>query len=128
MFAGGCVVIALPESAEAFKDATWHDVAPYYEELAARPLDRTNVESWLADWSQFESLLYEAAALANFAYSINTADRESEAAHLRFGSEIDPQADEQRTQLKRRLAEPGYVTPRPRPTSRRYESHMRRAE
>ena len=53
MFAGGCVVIALPESAEAFKDATWQDVAPYYEELAARPLDRANVESWLAEWSQF---------------------------------------------------------------------------
>ncbi|TME02933.1 MAG: M3 family oligoendopeptidase [Chloroflexi bacterium] len=111
MFAGGCVVIALPESAEAFKDATWQDVAPYYEELAARPLDRANVESWLAEWSQFESLLYEAAALANFAYSINTADRESEAAHLRFGSEIEPRADEQRTRLQRRLVELGYVTP-----------------
>src|SRR5438445_122496 len=91
---------------------------------AARPLDRTNVESWLADWSQFESLLYEAAALANFAYSINTADRESEVAHLRFGSEIDPQADEQRTRLQRRLVELGYVTPALETTVRRFRNQI----
>src|SRR5437879_3078045 len=107
----GCFVIALPDSAEAFRDATWQDVAPYYEELANRPLDRTNVEVWLADWSQFESLLSEAASLANFAYACNTADMRLEAARLRFSSEIDPQADEQRTRLQRRLTELGYARP-----------------
>ena len=83
-------MVALPESSEAFRDATWDDLAPYFEELAARPLDRGNVESWLSDWSQFESLLGEAAALAHFAYSCNTADQEAEQAQLRFASEIRP--------------------------------------
>ena len=53
------MVVTLPESPDALKDATWEDVLPYYEELASRPLDSTNVEAWLADWSQFESLLSE---------------------------------------------------------------------
>jgi oligoendopeptidase F len=109
--ARGGVVIALPETAEAFKNATWQDVAPFYAELAARPLDRTSVEEWLADWSRFESLLGEAAALANFAYCGNTADHDAEASHLRFYSEIDPLAEEQRSKLQRRLVELGYVRP-----------------
>ncbi|HUE67278.1 MAG TPA: M3 family oligoendopeptidase [Candidatus Acidoferrum sp.] len=104
-------MIALPDTSEAFKTATWRDVAPFYEELAARPLGRDNVEDWLADWSRFESLLAEAASLANFAYCINTADSGAEEAHLRFGSEIDPKADEQRSRLQRRLIDLGYVRP-----------------
>jgi oligoendopeptidase F len=120
----GGVLIALPESAEAFQDASWEDVAPYYAELAARPLDRSNVEAWLTDWSRFESLLSEAAALANFAYSCNTADSAAEAAHLRFGSEIEPRADEQRTRLQRRLVELGYVRPGLETTVRRFRNQM----
>jgi oligoendopeptidase F len=105
------VVIALPQTSDAFKSATWKDVAPFYEELAARPLNRDNVEEWLTDWSRFESLLAEAAALANFAYCIDTADSAAEEAHLRFGSDIDPKADEQRSRLQRRLIDLGYVRP-----------------
>jgi oligoendopeptidase F len=105
------VVIALPDTSEAFKSATWQDVAPFYEELATRPLSRDNVEDWLMDWSRFESLLAEAASLANFAYCINTADGAAEEAHLRFGSDIDPKADEQRSRLQRRLIDLDYVRP-----------------
>jgi oligoendopeptidase F len=104
-------LITLPETSEAFRDATWDDIAPFYEELATRPLERHNVEAWLGDWSRFESLLSEAAALAGFAYSCNTADKAREQAHLRFSSEIRPQAEQQRTRLRRRLIELGYVRP-----------------
>ena len=117
-------MIALPETADAFKDATWSDVAPYYEELASRPLSREGVEAWLEDWSRFEALLAEAAALANFRYCVNTADREAEAAHLRFGSEIDPKADEQRSRLQRRLVELGYVTPELETVVRRFRNQI----
>src|SRR6267143_3827641 len=101
----------LPESPDAFKDASWPQVLPFYEELAERPLDATNVEVWLADWSRFESLLSEAAALANFAYTCDTADPDREAAQLRFGTQISPRAHEQRVRLQARLVELGYVRP-----------------
>jgi oligoendopeptidase F len=104
-------VKAIPESPDAFKDAPWEDVLPFYEELASRRLDADNVEPWLADWSHFESLLSEAAALANFAYTCDTSDPEREAAQLRFGTEISPKAQEQRVRLQQRLVALGYVRP-----------------
>ena len=102
---------AIPESPDAFKEAVWEDVAPFYEELAVRPLDASNVEQWLADWSRFESLLSEASALASFAYTCDTSDPEREAAQLRFGTQISPKAQEQRVRLQQRLVALGYVRP-----------------
>src|SRR5712692_268949 len=104
-------VLTIPNSPEAFKDAEWEDVLPYFEELAERPLSRANVEDWLADWSRLESLLAEAAALAMFAYSCDTSDPDKEAAQLRFGTRIGPKAHEQRTRLQERLVKLGYVRP-----------------
>jgi oligoendopeptidase F len=100
---------ALPASPDAFKEAVWEDVLPYYEELASRPLDAGNVEKWLADWSRFESLLSEASALANFAYTCDTSDPDRESAQLRFGTQISPKAQEQRVRLQERLVRLGYV-------------------
>jgi oligoendopeptidase F len=102
-------MITLPESSEAFRAATWQDIAPYYEELATRALDRGNVESWLQDWSNFEALVTEATVLAHFSYSCDTADKERERAWLRFSSEIRPRAEKERTKLRARLVELGYV-------------------
>src|SRR5260370_11948255 len=104
-------VKVLPDTPDAFKDASWKDVLPYYEDVAPRPLDTGNVEDWLADWSRFESLLSEAAALANFACSRDNADTGPEAAQLRFGTQISPRAHEQRVRLQGRLVELGYVRP-----------------
>ncbi|HLZ94451.1 MAG TPA: M3 family oligoendopeptidase [Candidatus Dormibacteraeota bacterium] len=99
----------LPESPGAFADAAWADIRPYFEELAERPLGTDNVEEWLADWSALDSMLSEAAALANFAYTCDTADPAREAAQLRFGTQIGPRAHEQRARLQARLVELGYV-------------------
>src|ERR1700674_4469730 len=109
MSEGFGVVTAFPESPEAFKDATWEDILPFYEGLASRPLDAHNVEDWLADWSRFESLLSEATAMAHFLYSCDTADRNREAAEVRFGNQITPKAREERVRLQKRLVELGYM-------------------
>ena len=114
----------VPDSPAAFKDAAWQDVLPYYEELASRPLDTRNVEEWLGDWSLFESLLSEAASLANFAYTCNTADPELEAAQLRFGTQIMPRAHEQRVRLQGRLVELGYIRPGLETTVQRFRNQI----
>src|ERR1700693_6161442 len=115
----------LPESPDAFRDATWDDIAPYYDALATSPLDRTNVEAWLADWSLFESLLSEAGSLAGFAYSCDTSDPAREAAELRFGTQISPKAREQRVRLQERLVELDYVRPGLETTLQRFRNQMR---
>jgi oligoendopeptidase F len=117
-------VVTLPESPDAFKDAAWEDILPYYEELGARQLDQSNVKTWLADWSRFESLLSEAGALASFAYSCDTSDPAREAAQLRFGTQISPKAREQRVRLQGRLVELGYVEPGLETTVQRFRNQM----
>ena len=118
------MAIALPESPDAFKDATWEDIAPYYEALSTSPLDRANVEAWLADWSLFESLLSEASALAGFAYSCDTSDAAREADQLRFGTQISPKAREQRVRLQERLVKLDYVRPGLETTVQRFRNQM----
>jgi len=105
------VTTSLPSSPSDFAQAGWSDVAPHYEALATRPLDRNNVESWLRDWSRLEELLTEAAATAMIAYTINTEDRQREADHLRFSTEIMPRMDEEGVRLARRLLDLDYSRP-----------------
>ena len=118
------MVVALPESPDAFKDAAWEDVLPYYQDLASQPLDRSNVEAWLADWSQFESLLSEAGALASFAYTCDTSDPAREEAQLRFGTQISPRAREQRVRLQEKLVELDYARPGLETTVKRFRNQM----
>src|SRR5215467_5661497 len=96
----GVVNQQLPSTADAFRDASWADIEPYYRELAERPLSDENVEQWLADWSELESLVSEAGSLAYFAYSCNTADPALEAAQLRHDAEIGPKAQQARSRLQ----------------------------
>jgi len=104
-------IIDLPASPDAFADATWADIAPYYERLAAAPLDEALVEAWLATWSRLEELVGEAGTLAMTAYTGNTADPALEANYLRFSTEIFPQLDEQQVRLARRLLALGWSRP-----------------
>jgi oligoendopeptidase F len=101
----------LPESAQGFAEATWDDLAPYYDELATRPLDRENVEGWLRDWSTLDELVGEASARAEVAYTVDTTDPAKEAAYLRFTSEIGPKRGEAEVRLAGRLLDLGYRRP-----------------
>ena len=100
--------VTLPDSPGAFAQATWDDILPYYEELAARPLDTANVEQWLRDWARLEEMVAEASAIAYVAYSTDTASEAKEAAQVRFSSEIEPQMHEQHVGLSKRLLDLGY--------------------
>lgn len=101
----------LPTSPEALADATWHDVAPYYEQLAGAPLGDDTVEGWLGQWSRLEELVGEAGTLAMIAYTANTADAHAETRYLRFSTEVFPRMDEQRVRLARRLLAFGWSRP-----------------
>ena len=104
-------VSVLPQSSSAFAKASWDYVAPYFEELAGRPLEASDIEGWLREWSRLEELVTEAASRAMIAYTIDTSDPEKEADHLRFSTEVLPRMEERSVDLARRLVESGYSTP-----------------
>lgn len=112
----------LPSSPAALAKARWEDIAPFFDDLAERPLDETTIEGWLQAWSTLEELVTEAAALAMIAYTIDTSDAEKEADHLRFSTEILPKMEERSVELARRLVDSGYATPELETTLRRFRT------
>ncbi len=112
----------MPSSPAALAKARWEDIAPFFDDLAERPLDETTIEGWLQAWSTLEELVTEAAALAMIAYTIDTSDAEKEADHLRFSTEILPKMEERSVELARRLVDSGYATPALETTLRRFRT------
>ncbi|MGH7527075.1 MAG: M3 family oligoendopeptidase [Gemmatimonadales bacterium] len=117
-------VLALPSSPAALAKARWEDVAPFFDELADRPLDRSTIAGWLQAWSTLEELVTEAAALAMIAYTIDTGDAQKEADHLRFSTEILPRMEERSVELARRLVQSGYATPELETTLARFRTSI----
>lgn len=103
------MLLTLPQTPEALKDATWADLAPLYEALAAVPVTKENAEEWLERWSRLEEVIEEAGTVAMIAYTSDTADPAKEAANLRWSSEIFPQAMEQQVRLARKLVASGFT-------------------
>ena len=119
-------MIKLPASPEAFRDATWTDVASYYDALASVPLEATaeSIEPWLATWSRLDTLVGEAGTLSMIAYTANTADEAAEQAYLRFSMEIFPKLEEQQVRLAGRLLELGWSRPDLETTLRRFRTDI----
>jgi oligoendopeptidase F len=104
-------VSLLPGSPDAFAQATWEDIAPYFDDLAERPLDESTLDAWLRAWSTLEELLTEAASVAMISYTVDTGDPAKEADHLRFSTEIMPKVEERSVALARRLLESKLTRP-----------------
>jgi oligoendopeptidase F len=97
---------------EQFADATWDDILPMFDALAAVEIaadDQVGIETWLDEWNALDIALGEASQLANVAYSIDTTDPAKEEAYLRFSSQIGPKAGEQRVRLAKKLLATGYT-------------------
>ena len=90
---------SLPKSPAALADATWHDIAAYYDALAAERPTTDTARDWLRRWSLLEELVNEASSQALIAYTGNTADAAAEARYLRFVTEIQPNAEARQTGL-----------------------------
>jgi oligoendopeptidase F len=112
----------LPESADALAKATWDDIAGWYDDLAAVPLDADNLESWLTTWSRLDELVTEAASLAMIDYTCDTTDAAKEAAHLRFSTDILPRLEEKEVVLARRLVDAGTARPDMQTVVRRFRT------
>src|SRR5687768_6917637 len=83
--------------------ATWADIAPHYEKLAARALVSANVRDWLEDFSALDEAVEEQFTLSMIAYTADTRDAEKEAVYKVWATEVLPPLHEVRVALARRL-------------------------
>src|SRR6478672_1666327 len=100
------------------------DIAPYFDELEGRELTPATIEAWLHEWSRLEELVTKAAARAMIAYTVDTSDRDKEADHLRFSTEILPPMEERSVALARKLLATGYSTPALETTLARFRTQI----
>lgn len=98
---------ALPATAQEFMSWSWEQIAPYYDELAARQLDGSNLDSWLADWSQLAALVSEWKWRAYVATTVNTADEAAQERYRHFAETIEPPCQKGEQKLKEKLLASG---------------------
>jgi hypothetical protein len=84
----------LPSSALEFMCWSGEQIAPEYDELAAREIGASNVEDWPKDWSQLASLLDETRWRLNIAIVQNTADEIAKQSFQRYLDNIEPPASQ----------------------------------
>ena len=105
------MLIPLPNVVDEFIRWPWDQIAPYYVELADRPLSAATVETWLADWTQLASLLSESETRLMIATTINTADKDAETHYKTFLDTIKPPMMAAEQILKQKLLDSGLSAP-----------------
>lgn len=111
---------------EQFRNATWDEIRPLYQELVDRSLepgDIAAIVAWLDDWNALDTALMEATSVANVEASCDSENPEKEGRHLRFASEIGPQQAQYGVMLANRLLDSGYTRPDLETTLRRFRTN-----
>ena len=103
----GIMSPSLPNSPADLADASWPDIAAYYDALAAEAPTLATARAWLRQWSLLEEMVNEASSQALIAYTGNTQDADAEARYLRFVTEIQPNVEARQTGLAELLIATG---------------------
>ncbi len=82
----------------------WLEIEPCFRRLLDRDLQNvTDIENWLTDWSELQSVLAEEGARRYIAMTCATEDKEIENAYLEFIREIEPKIKPLSEALARKL-------------------------
>lgn len=95
---------------EDFKVETWEALQPYFEELKSRQINNVQeLEKWMADRSELESMLSEDMGWRYIRMTCDTQNEESTKAFQYFVSEIDPKIAPYDHELNKKLMQSPYV-------------------
>ena len=100
-------VQSLPDDAKSILALTWSDYEPYFNDLAARPLNEGNIQAWLDDWSTLAATVDEQYWRLYIATTVNTADKESEDRFNLYIEQIQPAARTAEQKLKDKILTSG---------------------
>jgi oligoendopeptidase F len=93
----------LPATSQEIIAWSWPAMEPYFKDLEATPLDVSNVNSWLADWSSVGERIEELYARLSVATSVNTADQHADAQMNAFLDNIYPHVMAAEQKLKEKF-------------------------
>ena len=114
-------VQSLPIDAKSILALTWSDYEPYFNDLAARPLNEGNIQAWLDDWSTLAATVDEQYWRLYIATTVNTADQESEDRFNLYIEQIQPAARTAEQKLKDKILTSGL-------SPKGFETGLRRIE
>ena len=114
-------VQSLPDDAKSILALTWSDYEPYFNDLAARPLNEGNIQAWLDDWSTLAATVDEQYWRLYIATTVNTADKESEDRFNLYIEQIQPAARTAEQNLKDKILTSGL-------SPKGFETGLRRLE
>jgi len=101
----------LPPKIQEFLHWDWKQIEPHYRELETRPVDETNVENWLKDWSPLNNLLRETHQRLYVGSTVDTTDRVAQERYTSFLDNIYPSAQAAEQKLKQKLLASGLEPP-----------------
>jgi oligoendopeptidase F len=93
--------VFLPEN---YIISDWNSIAPYFEDLAERPLNNvTDLEKWLIDMSELEAVISEDVSWRHIRMTCNTEDKKLQENFTYFMMEIQPKIQPYADKLNRKL-------------------------
>lgn len=94
-----------------FKVTDWASLEPFFKQLLERPINsREDMQQWLKDRSDLESIVSEDLAWRYIRMTCDTTDKAREEAYLYFVSEIQPQIAPVENDLNKKMAESPYAS------------------
>ena len=94
----------LPKTVQVFMDWPWTQIEPYYLALIERPIDATNVDAWLADWSRLTDLIQETFTRLQIATAVDTTDQDAQSRYQEFLDQIFPSFASDGAEIKGKIA------------------------
>lgn len=101
---------SLPSTVDDFQFWSWSEMEPYYQDLASRSIQDSNIHEWLTDWSSIKELVLETYNRLYVATTCNTNDVELDRRFNAFLEDIFPNAEAADQTLKSKLLGSG-LTP-----------------
>lgn len=100
-----------PKSVAEVLDWDWPRFQAYADDLLARPLTPSTLDSWLGDWSRWGALIGELGSRLYVATTVDTTDKTAEERFTRYLELIAPPLRETTNRLERKLVESGLEPP-----------------
>ena len=94
---------SLPSTIDDFQFWSWSEMKVFYQDLASRSIDDSNIHDWLADWSSIKELVLETYNRLYVATTCNTNDLEMDRRFNAFLEDIFPNAEAADQTLKSKL-------------------------